>query len=132
MEKSATRSKNQKIKKKCDHIEPANREFHGWDSSDASKENDANSGQQRTSNLSVLASIIKGCIENEDGDGILSPQVVDILKPIYVRAERLEDQHLMWLCIQAIDTYQAAMMEATKHLFDQPKEQKPKCRKNSK
>ena len=62
----------------------------------------------------LFQSVIDGTIQTADGEGILSPQVAELLEPAFYRHQA--DPEMVSLFEKAADAYQAAMLEATKDL----------------
>ena len=69
---------------------------------------------QKSTDRALFQSVIDGSVVTEDGEGILSPQVAQLLEPAYYRNQ--DDAELLALFERAVDAYQNAMLAATANL----------------
>lgn len=74
----------------------------------------ASEDPQKAADRALFQSVIDGTIQTADGEGILSPQVAELLEPAFYRHQA--DPEMVSLFEKAADAYQAAMLEATKDL----------------
>jgi hypothetical protein len=82
--------------------------------SDKESEPAGGADTQKTADRALFQSVIDGTIKTADGEGILSPELVEPLEAAYLRHQ--DDPEMMALFEQAVNAYQDAMMKVTEYL----------------